>query len=287
MSHEIRILDDGRILGKLSHTPHPPDILYIRGTLPPRGHKLVTIVGSRRCSQYARQVVDEICRALAGHPVSIVSGLALGIDSHAHECAIKYGLHTMAVLGCGLDDSVLYPRRHHALAHHILACGGALISEYESHCHALTWMFPARNRIMVGIADLVIVAEAREKSGTLITARMATDYNRDSLVVPNSIYSPYSKGSNDLIRQGAYIYTRPQDVCELLGFEYAGEPVAEYVPSEHEKIVLAAIADGHSITQQIIEYCQDRLPVPEIIQILLSLEIENAIKRVDGAYVVL
>jgi DNA processing protein len=193
----------------------------------------------------------------------------------------------MAVLGCGLDDSVLYPRRHHALAHHILKCGGALISEYESHCHALAWMFPARNRIMVGMADLVIVAEAREKSGTLITARMATDYNRDLLVVPNSIYSPYSKGSNDLIRQGAYIYTRPQDVCELLGFEYAVEQVSQYTPSDHEKIVLGAIAGGHTITQQIIEYCQDRLQISEIIQILLSLEIENVIKRVDGTYVVL
>lgn len=287
MNHEIRILDDSRIREPLSHTPFPPETLYIRGSLPPPGHKLVTIVGSRRCSQYAKQVVDEICRALAGHPVSIVSGLALGIDSHAHECAITYGLHTMAVLGCGLDDSVLYPRRHEVLAHKILACGGALISEYESHCHALAWMFPARNRIMVGVADLVIVAEAREKSGTLITSRMATDYNRDLLVVPNSIYSPYSKGSNDLIRQGAYIYTRPQDVCELLGFEYTSEQSAAYIPNERESIVLSAIKDGQTLTPQIIEACSNRLPVSEIVQILLSLEIENVIKRVDGAYVIL
>ncbi len=287
MSHEIRVLDEVWIREKLSHTPFPPDTLYIRGSLPPPGHKLVTIVGSRRCSQYAKQVVDEICRALAGHPVSIVSGLALGIDSHAHECAIKYGLHTMAVLGCGLDDSVLYPRRHQVLAHHILKCGGALISEYESHCHALAWMFPARNRIMVGLADLVIVAEARERSGTLITSRMATDYNRDLLVVPNSIYSPYSKGSNDLIRQGAYIYTRPQDVCELLGFEYGGELVVQYAPNELESIVLNAIKGGHTLTQQIIEHCSARLPVSEIVQILLNLEIENVIKRVDGSYILL
>ena len=287
MSHEIRILGDGRILSKLSNTPYPPDTLYIRGSLPPPGHKLVTIVGSRRCSQYAKQVVDEICQALAGQPVSIVSGLALGIDSHAHECAIKYGLHTMAVLGCGLDDDVLYPRRHQALAHKILACGGALISEYESHCHALAWMFPARNRIMVGIADLVIVAEARERSGTLITARMATDYNRDLLVVPNSIYSPYSKGSNDLIRQGAYIYMRPQDVCELLGFEYAKQAKESYVTNDKEKLILKSIAEGNTLTQEIIEWCTDQMPVSEIIQNLLNLEIENVIKRTDGTYIVL
>jgi DNA processing protein len=255
--------------------------------LPPAGYKLVTIVGSRRCSQYAKQVVEEICRALAGQPVSIVSGLALGIDSHAHECALKYGLHTMAVLGCGLDDSVLYPSRHVRLAHKILESGGALISEYEADRHSISWMFPARNRIMVGLADLVIVAEAREKSGSLISARMATDYNRDLLVVPNSIYSLYSKGSNRLIREGAYIYTEPRDVCDMLGFEYAGESVSKYDPSDTERIILTAITDGHTLTQQIIEHCSSRLPVSEVIQILLNLEIENVIKRVDGTYVVM
>ena len=259
----------------------------MRGELPPVGYKMVTIVGSRRCSQYAKQVVEEICRALAGQPVSIVSGLALGIDSHAHECALKYGLHTMAILGCGLNDSVLYPSRHLRLAHQILKSGGALISEYEADKHSIAWMFPARNRIMVGIADLVIVAEAREKSGSLISARMATDYNRDLLVVPNSIYSPNSKGSNDLIRQGAYIYTCPRDLLELLDLEYTGEISIPYVPSSAEQAVLSAITEGHIQTQHIIERCSSELPVSQIIQILLNLEIENVIRRVDGTYAIL
>lgn len=287
MSHEIRILDDSRVTSRLSHIPQPPKNLYVRGALPSEGHRFVTIVGSRKCSQYAKQVVEDMCASLAGQPVTIVSGLALGIDSHAHECALKHGLHTIAVLGSGLDDSVLYPRRQGHLAYRILESGGALVSEYGSNTHAMQWMFPARNRIMVGMADLVIVAEAREKSGSLISARMATDYNRDLLVVPNSIYSPYSKGSNDLIRQGAYIYTSPRDLFELLGLGYLGEISIPYAPSSAEQAVLTAITEGHTQTQQIIERCSGELSVSQIIQILLNLEIENVVRRIDGAYVIL
>ncbi len=284
MSHEMRTLDEPWVRRLLSEIPQPPAALYIRGILPPVGHKRITIVGSRRCSQYARQVVEELCAALAGQPVTIISGLAIGIDSHAHECALKHGLHTIAVLGSGIDDGSLYPRRQGQLAYRILKSGGALVSEYGSGTHAMRWMFPARNRIMVGLADLVIVAEAREKSGTLISARMAADYNRNLMAVPNSIYSPYSKGSNDLIRQGAYVYTRPQDVFELLGLQYSESSPLRYEPTEHERIVLDAIASGCAQTQQIIERCSSRLKISEIIQALLSLEIERSVRRHDGAY---
>jgi DNA processing protein len=271
----------------LDEIPQPPRTLYIRGQLPPVGHKRVTIVGSRRCSQYARQVVEEICASLAGQPVTIISGLALGIDSHAHECALRHGLHTIAVLGSGIDDDSLYPRRQGQLAYRILESGGALISEYGAGTHALKWMLPARNRIMVGLADLVIVIEAREKSGTLISARMATDYNRDLMAVPNSVHSPYSKGSNDLIRQGAYVYTCPRNIYELLGLEHDESQAPAHQPSDDEKIILGAIATGHIQTQQIIEACSSKLAVSQVIQILLNLEIENVIKRIDGTYVVL
>lgn len=284
MSHGMRILNETWVKELLSHIPQPPRTLYMRGQLPPVTHKRITIVGSRRCSQYAKQVVEEMCKSLAGQPVTIVSGLALGIDSHAHECALKYGLHTIAVLGSGIDDDVLYPRRQSGLAYRILESGGALVSEYGSGTHALKWMFPARNRIMVGLADVVVVAEAREKSGTLISARMATDYNRDLLVIPNSIYSPYSAGSNDLIRQGAYIYTCPRDLFDLLGLEYTDSARESYIPTPQERIILDAIKTGHTQTQQIIEQCSSQLQVSEIVQILLNLEIEHVIKRIDGAY---
>lgn len=148
-------------------------------------------------------------------------------------------------------------------------------------------MFPARNRIMVGISDLVIVIEAKEKSGTQITARLATDYNRDLLVVPNSIYSSYSRGSNELIKQGAYVYTKPEDVFNLLKLNFKENKTQTYAPTENEKIIIEAILSGHTQTQLLIDVCSHILTTSEIIQNILNLEIEDVIKRVDGGYVVL
>jgi len=301
MQDIIQIVDDAHILGMLKETPYPPKVLYIRGGLtvgtvdedvlskgqnaPP--FKRITIVGSRQCSQYAKQVVDEICASLQGQPVSIVSGLARGVDTHAHTCALKYNLHTIAVVGSGLDDEVIYPHSNHRLAHQILKSGGALISEYEPRMRSQKWMFPARNRIMAGISDLVIIIEAKEKSGTLITSRLATDYNRDLMVIPNSIYSHYSKGSNELIKQGAYVYTKPEDIFHLLKLDFEECVTSKYTPTDNENFILTAIQSGHNKTQTILDTCPSQLTPSEVIQLLLNLEIENVIKRMDGVYVVL
>ncbi len=298
MKEEVRVLEDTHILDMLKETPFPPSVLYMRGAVVPTAAclpagraaphlKHITIVGSRHCSEYAKQVVDEICASLAGQPVTIISGLAFGVDAHAHACALKYNLHTIAVVGSGLSDEVLYPKTNLRLAHKILKAGGALISEYEEHYRSQLWMFPARNRIMVGMADLVIVVEAKAKSGTLITARLATDYNRDLLVIPNSIYSTYSKGSNELIRQGAYVYTKPEDLFHLLMLELPERLGPQYIPTETEHIIIDAITFGSNSTQSIITACTDRLSTQEIVQTLLNLEIELVIKRVDGTYILL
>lgn len=298
MQENIYTLEDQVILNKLSQTPYPPKGLYVRGNIvrgghggraegPPTIHKLVTIVGSRSCSDYAKQVTDDICKALTGQPITIVSGLAHGIDAQAHKSALKYNLHTIAVLGCGLDEDVLRQHHNYRLAHKILNSGGALLSEYEPNKTSRPYMFPARNRIMVGISDLVIVIEAKEKSGTRITARLATDYNRDLLVVPNSIYSSYSKGSNELIKQGAYVYTTPEDIFNLLKLDFKDNKTQTYSPTKNELLVLEAITLGHNKTQLILDICSARLTTSEIIQILLNLEIEEVVKRVDGVYVVL
>lgn len=294
MHENIEVLQSGFLWKKLKEIPQPPKMLYIRGDLGggPFGpatsnHKYITIVGSRRCSEYAKQVTEEICRSLAGQPVTIVSGLATGIDSHAHKCALKYNLHTIAVLACGLSDKTLQLHSNYRLAQKILDADSALISEYEQLQTSRSWMFPARNRIMVGLADLVIVIEAREKSGTRITARMATDYNRDLLVIPNSIYSSFSKGSNELIKQGAYVYTCPEDIFNLLGFEYSESKLNNYTPTSTEAHILDALAQSKSTTQEIIEFTQSKCIVSEVIQSLLNLEIEGVIKRVDGKYVIL
>lgn len=287
MSKNIKIVDDMHILGLLEETPYPPEVLYMRGAFGAPHLKHITIVGSRRCSQYAKQVVEEICQSLEGQPVSIISGLAQGVDAYAHACALKYNLHTIAVLGCGLSDSVINSHTNHKLTHSILESGGALISEYSEETTSRSWMFPARNRIMVGVSDLVIIIEAREKSGTRITARLATDYNRDLMVIPNSIYSSYSKGSNELIKQGAYVYTEPKDIFQLLGLEFKERKTSTYSPTPTEEIILAAISSGQNKTQLILDECSNKLTTPEVIQILLNLEIEEVIKRIDGVYTVL
>ncbi len=287
MQEDIYILRDGHMLDMLRETPFPPGVLYMRGAAGAPHLKRITIVGSRHCSQYAKQVVDEMCAALAGQPVSIISGLAFGVDAHAHECALKYGLHTIAVIGSGLADEIIYPKTNFRLAQKILKSGGALISEYDQHLRSQIWMFPARNRIMVGISNLVIVVEAREKSGTLITARLATDYNRDLLVVPSSIYSLHAKGSNELIRQGAYVYTKPEDLFHLLGLEFPEHHGPKYSPTDTEQTVLDAIALGNTSTQTLVTACSSNLTTQEVVQALLNLEIELMIKRVDGKYVVL
>lgn len=263
-----------------------PNHSILGGSLPPHGHRLVTIVGSRRCSEYGKLVIKEICASLKGQDVSLVSGLAYGADSFVHEQALANGIHTIAVVGSGLEDKVLYPKSNLILAHRILDSGGALISEQKPAAPSRIWMFPARNRIMVGMSSLVIIIEAREKSGTLITARLATDYNRDLIVVPNSIHSPYSKGSNDLIRQGAYIYTKPADLFELLKLDMPEqETLSLYSPTPQEDVILRSIADGHTIAEKIISACLSKLSISEVLQGLLNLEIQGVIKKVGGQYI--
>lgn len=287
MQENITILEEEVLLARLRETPYPPKVLYMRGACGAPHHKLITIVGSRLCSDYGKQVVDEICKSLAGQPATIISGLANGIDIHAHKCALKYNLHTIAVLGCGLGEKVLQTHSNYRVMQKILDADGALISEYLTNQTSRNWMFPARNRIMVGLADLVIVIEAREKSGTRITARMATDYNRDLLVIPNSIYSSYSRGSNELIKQGAYMYTKPEDIFNLLKLDYTEGKINSYTPNEIEKQILDTLHTNSKSTQEIIESLSSTIMVSEIIQALLNLEIEDVIKRVDGRYVVL
>jgi DNA processing protein len=170
---------------------------------------------------YGKAVCDHLIRGLRGYPIVIVSGLALGIDGIAHRAALAAGLTTVAVPGSGLHASVLYPSAHRPLADEILNHGGALVSEFEPDFHATTWGFPQRNRIMAGLSDAILVIEAAIKSGTLITARLAADYNRDVLVVPGSILSEVSAGPNFLTKLGATPITGSADIVQALGLPAA------------------------------------------------------------------
>ena len=200
----------------LAEIPDGPKTLYLRGTLPPTENSLLAVVGSRHCSAYGKEATKMLIKGLASYPITIVSGLALGIDGIAHEAALDANLHTLAVPGSGVHDDVLYPPTHRRLAKKILESGGGILSEYEPLFTATTWAFPRRNRIMAGMSHATLIVEAGEKSGTLITARLALDYNRDVLVIPGSIFSRGSYGPHMLLRDGATPITNATDILEVL-----------------------------------------------------------------------
>ena len=201
----------------LTEIPDPPKQLYVRGTLPPHdSYAYVAVVGSREYTPYGKQVCERLIRGLAGYPVVIVSGLALGIDGIAHKAALDTGLHTVAIPGSGLSDRVLYPASHRPLARTILEHGGALLSEFPDDFKPRKESFPQRNRIMAGISRAVLVIEATERSGTLITARLAMDYNRDVFAVPGPIHAETSKGPHMLIKSGAAVITSSEDILTAL-----------------------------------------------------------------------
>ena len=207
----------------LSEIPEPPKRLRLWGSPPKPGNKLLCIVGARKYSHYGREVVEELVAGLAGYPITIVSGLALGIDGLVHRAAIKHGLQTIALPGSGLDRKVLHPRSHYPLAEEIVASGGGLLSEHDDTFPAGVWTFPKRNRIMAGMCHATIVIEAEMRSGTLITSRLATEYNREVGAVPGPISSPSAAGPHMLLRLGAALIRDAGDVLELLGIEKDGQ----------------------------------------------------------------
>ena len=206
---------------RLREITDPPEKLYLKGTLPSEDHKWLCVVGSRKYSSYGKEVCEKLIEGLRGYPVVIVSGLALGMDAIAHRAALSAKLPCVAVPGSGLDPSVLYPATNRRLADEILKAGGVLLSEFEPNFRATAWSFPQRNRIMAGLSDAVLVIEAEKRSGTLITARLATEYNRDVFTIPGSIFSASSVGPHMLIRLGATPLTSPDDLLQALGFSSA------------------------------------------------------------------
>lgn len=223
----------------LLEIPQPPKTLYIRGKLPSSDMIYLAVVGSRKFTSYGKDICQKLIRGLKGYPIVIVSGLAMGIDSIAHKTALEVGLTTMSFPGSGLDNSVLYPRSNIKLAEEIVDSGGCLLSEFEPDFVSQLYSFPQRNRLMAGISKAVLIIEAQEKSGTLITARMALDYNRDVLAVPGSAFSSNSNGTNWLIKQGATPVTTSEDVLIALGFnvEKPKQTDAEkYADCSHEEM---------------------------------------------------
>lgn len=203
----------------LLETPHAPKRLFVRGELPPPDYKLLCVVGSRATSAYGRRTCASLIAGLAKYKIAIISGLALGIDAEAHKAALDVGLPTVAVLPSSVDDKSIYPTMNRPLAKRILAQGGALLSENEGPYTAMIHNFPERNRIMAGMSHATLVVEAGEKSGTLITAKLALDYNREVLAVPHELGREGGKGANMLLRQGATLVRNAEEILEALGLK--------------------------------------------------------------------
>lgn len=262
MVNKIRQLAEKEFPRLLREITDPPSVLYAQGNLPTDNAKILTVVGSRACTSYGRDVVEFLIDGLSGHAISIVSGLALGTDGNAHLAALRAGIHTVAVPGSGLARNVLYPRAHVQLAEHILESGGALLSEFEPECPAAPWTFPKRNRIMAGMSDAILLIEAAERSGTLITARLATEYNRELLVVPASIFAHSSKGVHQFLKLGATPVTSPDDILAVLGIQ------AEERPPEHTLAL-----SPHE--REIYTLLQEPMPRDELLE-KLSLSVTDA-----------
>ena len=204
----------------LLELPQPPEDLWIIGELPKDKNLIyLCVVGSRKFTSYGREACEKIIAGLKGYPIVIVSGFAMGIDTIAHKKAMQVGLKTVVFPGSGLSNKAIYPKTNVGLMEEVVNSGGCLISEFEPDFMATQWSFPMRNRLMAGISKAVLIIEAEERSGTLITARLTIEYNRDLLVVPGSIFSQNSKGTNKLIRAGATPVTNAEEVLEALGFE--------------------------------------------------------------------
>ncbi len=220
---EIKKLKPEQFPKLLLEIPVPPKELYISGELPPEDYFYLAVIGSRKFSNYGKDVCEKIISGLKGFNFVIVSGLALGIDSIAHKSALANGLKTIAIPGSGLDFSVLHPHSHKKLAEQIVESEGCLLSEFEPEMPAGLHTFPIRNRIIAGMSHGVLVIEAAERSGTLITANFALEFNRDVFAVPGSIFNENSKGTNKLIKIGAMPVMSSEDILDAFDIARSGE----------------------------------------------------------------
>lgn len=258
----------------IAETPDAPYALYIRGKKEVLHNPCVAIVGSRTETRYGENIIERLVPPLVENDLTIVSGLALGTDGHAHRTTLARHGTTIAVLGSGLDDRSLAPASHQSLGRSIIEEGGALVSEYPPGTPGYPGNFPERNRIIAGLAQGVIVTEAREKSGALITARFAAEIGREVCVFPGSVFSETSAGTNALIQKGALLVTNPQDVLLALGL-HAQKPTKRKTYSENEKTLLEILSEGPQHIDEIIEKIP--LQLGTIMETLTLLEAENII----------
>lgn len=267
----------------------PPILLYVKG----RWEKdldlfPLAVVGSRHPTPYGKQVTQEITVELARQGLTIVSGLALGIDAMAHAATLDAGGRTIAVLGSGLDWDHIYPTQNRQLAEKIIANGGAVISEFPLDTLPLRHHFPIRNRIISGLSWGTLVIEAAEDSGSLLTARSALEQNREVFSIPGSIYSPLSYGPNNLLKMGAKVVTSAVDILDALRLEPATPLLTKQAPSA-ANAEEAALFKVLSKEPQHIDFLtkQSQLPAPLAASTLTLMEMKGLVKNLGGMLYIL
>jgi DNA processing protein len=269
----------------------PPEIdeLRTRGRWPPPDGPRAAIVGSRQPSPYGEAVAEQLAADLARAGVVVISGLALGIDAAAHRGALNGGGVTVAVMGTGVD--IVYPAAHSKLAEDILAAGGALVSQFPDGMTPRRYNFPARNWTMATLSDVVVVVEAAERSGALITAEAALDLHKEVMAVPGSVFSPLSVGTHGLIRDGAGLVQNARDVLAALGAtqEVLDDPLSPprslgLALSPGRDGILSHLSDVLALTAAEIAR-KLQLPVAEVLGRLTALELDGAVRRHHDGYV--
>lgn len=268
---------DSAFPDKLRDLAKPPQHLNVLGTLPK--DDMVAIVGTRKCTPYGVRVTYQIASELAKAGAVIVSGLARGIDTIAHQAAIDAGGKTVAVLGTGLNT--IYPAQNRPLAKQILATGGALVSEYDFDDKTQKWFFADRDRIIAGLCMGVIVTEAGDGSGALITARVAERLSRVVMAVPGNITSTSSAGTNHLIRtKNAQLIMSPSDVIVALGFD-AREPVPVSAKSREEALVSRLLGDGANTSETLI--LRSGLSAAQSAKVISLMEITGKVRNLGAS----
>jgi DNA processing protein len=268
------------LLGQLREIDHAPPVIYLRGSLSSEDEWALTVVGMRAVSAYGKQVTYRLAGELAANGLTIVSGLARGVDAEAHRAALEVGGRTIGVLPCGLDD--IYPPEHRNLAAQIIQ-NGALMSIFPLDTPARKEIFPVRNQVMSGLGRGVLVTEASEKSGSMLTVTSALEQGREVFAVPGNITAQGSSGTNRLVQDGAHPVTSAQDVLDVLNLERVVEFSAARASlpsmSEHEAAVYGCLSDEPLHIDALVQQCG--MPVDQVSSTLTMLVLKGMAREVE------
>jgi DNA processing protein len=273
-------IEDAEYPVELKKIKDAPKILYYKGILPTPDEKCFAVVGTRRYSPYGQQIALKLSGELADAGLIIVSGLAPGIDTFSHKAVVERKKRTIAVLGTGLDEKSIYPQINLDLSKKILEFGGCLMSELPEGTPGSKFSFPRRNRIVSGLSLGVLVIEAKVKSGSLITAKLAKKQNKKLFAVPGSIFSLNSSGPNKLIKEGAELVEKTNDILEKLNLSVVKVQQKFEAEDSEEKLILDALREESLEVNKIIE--KTKLSAPAIATKLALMEISGKIRSLGG-----